>query len=632
MDESAAMVQDSSESAPALYLSLPKVGQDNLTALTQMASFTIVDERTGEFVGLARTTHDVMSLYEALSTNQTFLRGGGFPILLATSDTKVAANTLVAPGLPFGEKATLTDALLPNDRCEEVFGFDAACEMDSRLAKIEEGMMAGQTGTGIYKQTLDDGTVETVHIAYAPVTALSVTPVDSSDFTRGVNMERPTVFSIALAQSEEGLIATYEPMRDRLEIIMHGMIGFLGQFVLVILCIIVAVLCRLAVTIVEPVQQLLLLVERINRRERMENFPTKVKTNRLIEVERIQATFEHLFLLVRFANTAFFAGDLSRAHLALREALKLFRKLNNKKAIGIVNNNLGNMMLTFFRITERTGVKHLEGMTKAQIIKKGCKYFNDAIESGEDALARINEQTGFSTEYLVFMQQLSNRYFNRAMFMLAVKNSHHDPESADVQGFMDLSTCRDMDREVVDNGDHVGFKGEKGMHFEVLMSRITGVLILMKKGYPDEWGIEDLLFEAKKELVLALKQQPQHSMFHDTRPAGQMQRLDVAYIDYYLMKGDKTKAAEFSIRMLVEDEYLLQDCAMLALKALAEGIDECDNQMFGTNASNIKATLYQYRQIVAEQVSTNIPEGSNDFLRRQALQQSHKGDFIMESF
>jgi len=358
------------------------------------------------------------------------------------------------------------------------------------------------------------------------------------------------------------------------------------------------------------------------------------------EVKQVRATFERLFAMIRFGTLTFYSGDLLKAYKTFTEALDLFTKLENDKAVGIANNNLGNTMLTLYRTMERTGAPSIYGMSRELVIQKGIAYFKSAIDAGEEAIERINQEEGWSTNYLVFMQQLSNRYFNRAMFLLTVRDDHPSPREAEYQGMMDLSTCKDMDREVVDNGDQEGFKGGQDVHFELLLSRIRGVVCLLRLGYEDEWGLEDLFQDAEKELSRALRH-PAQSLFLDIAPPGQMQRLDYAHMDYYRVlieqcedeaekMSNKIKAAQIGIRMLVEDDYVIGEAAMLALKAVIDCLGG-DAMALGTgdlDVSDARTKLFQYRQMIGETLALQY-SGRGDLIRREA---SNMGDFNMECF
>lgn len=314
--------------------------------------------------------------------------------------------------------------------------------------------------------------------------------------------------------------------------------------------------------------------------------------------------------------------------------------MKNHKAIGIANNNLGNVMLTIYRAMKKTNSPTLCNFSRKKIIQKGCNYYRTAIDFGEQALKRIHDEEGFSVKYLIFMQQLSNRYFNRAMFLLTVRDDHPKPNQAEKQGLMDLSTCQDMDREVVDNGDHEGFKGDKDVYFELLLSRINGLLLLMKMGYPDPWGIEDLFEEARSELISALNT-AEHPLFDHLNPAGQMQRLDSALVDYHNLKAEKSKdeekrvfhvrkGAEIAVRMLIEDDYVIGKASMRALKALIDCTMITPESDLGEDPSDVRSKLFQYRHRIGEQLS--LLYSSRDVVSRECFNACNIGDFSMEVF
>ena len=278
-------------------------------------------------------------------------------------------------------------------------------------------------------------------------------------------------------------------------------------------------------------------------------------------------------------------------------------------------------------------------MSSRRIIEKGCQYFRHSIDAGEEALKHINDEEGFSENYLIFMQQLSNRYFNRAMFLLTVRDDHPNPSEAQSQGLMDLSTCKAMDQEVVDNGDREGFKGDKDVYFELLLGRIKGLLLLMKAGYEDEWGIEELFDGARAALEAAL-QCPNHTLFRDLEPAGQMQRLDSALIEYYLLGASREsanrkeytrKAAVVASRMMFEDDYVIGDASLLALKALLDQTHLATvEELGGDDPSDVRSSLFQYRQRITEAISLSY-EGK-DLISHESFAAANIGDFSMEAF
>jgi hypothetical protein len=164
--------------------------------------------------------------------------------------------------------------------------------------------------------------------------------------------------------------------------------------------------------------------------------------------------------------------------------------------------------------------------------------------------------------------------------LLTVKEDLSSPEEAEQQGLTDLETSKDMDREVVDNGDQHGFKGDSDLHFDLLMGRIKGILLLLQLGYEDIWDIDEIFSEAMEEINRAIPN-PDDCLFKTLSPAGQMQRLDAALITYFGMEKTKNTllAAQIAIRMLQDDEYVIRDAALRAVNALIEYTDELKSLM-----------------------------------------------------
>ena len=293
------------------------------------------------------------------------------------------------------------------------------------------------------------------------------------------------------------------------------------------------------------------------------------------EVDSVYETMEMLYKVVRFANNAFFAGDLEKAYDVLKDSLKLFIRLNNKKAIAVASNNLGNTMLTMYRTMAISGDETMCGLSKKDIVAKGTAYHAHAIKLGEEAYDLFYNEQGWSEECLSFMQFLANRYFNRAMFLLTVKDDHAHPKEAESMGFRDLQITSDMDVEIVDQCLEMGFKIDRVERYDLMMSRVRGLLALSKLGYSaKDLEIDEHVKCLFRDLKNALKN-PGHELFETVSPAGRMQKLDVELIKYLLQaKEDSTNAARVAIRMLVEDEYISCYSQQEAYRALLLFMDE----------------------------------------------------------
>lgn len=135
-------------------------------------------------------------------------------------------------------------------------------------------------------------------------------------------------------------------------------------------------------SITNPIAHLLVLLRNIDKGYKVE---IKVPTNTegCKEILAILDTLETLHKSVNFANFFFSEGDLEMAYWILVDTLRLFKRLGNNKAIGVANNNLGNIMLIWYRSMQETKVSTIYGFSKDDIIKKGLVYFRDAIKLGE---------------------------------------------------------------------------------------------------------------------------------------------------------------------------------------------------------------------------------------------------------
>ena len=167
------------------------------------------------------------------------------------------------------------------------------------------------------------------------------------------------------------------------------------------------------------------------------------------------------------------------------------------------------------------------------------------------------------------MQYLANRYFNRAIFLLTTSADHKEPKEAEALGFRDLQIVNDMDVEIVDQCTEMGFTINRSERFELMISRIRGLLGLAQKGFSsDELYIEDQMNDFYNELKTALKN-PSHELFKDMSISGRLQKFDTELIKYYRdVKHDNLSAAKVAIRMLIEDEYLFHEAEIEAIKVL----------------------------------------------------------------
>jgi hypothetical protein len=329
------------------------------------------------------------------------------------------------------------------------------------------------------------------------------------------------------------------------------------------------------------------------------------------EIAAFSKTLEALFRIIRSANIAFFNGELDFAYRVLNDALRLFRRLDNKKAIGIASNNLGNTLLGIYREMTASKLQRLYGLTKRDIVSLGIAHFHNAIQLGEKAYDEFYELQGWSPSCLDFMQHLANRYFNRGLFLLHVKRDHPNPKEIEQLGRRDIQIACDMDREVVTYGEEIGWgtadRAEK--RFNVNIIRIRGFNILHELGYNSDWGVEELM-EETVNIVKEECKNLQTDFFSNMNLAGRLQDLDIQLMKYHCNHGDFETAAKVAVRMLIEDERIFTEAMRQSLGVLINFAESGrDDFLVGRKLIPV---LRSYRATVMEIISERRQSAVDD--------------------
>ena len=68
----------------------------------------------------------------------------------------------------------------------------------------------GEEADVSFTRTTSQGSTETAHIAYAPVVVNGFRQIDSSDFSRGIETQEYNIYSLALVETEESLLAPFK--------------------------------------------------------------------------------------------------------------------------------------------------------------------------------------------------------------------------------------------------------------------------------------------------------------------------------------------------------------------------------------------------------------------------------------
>lgn len=245
-------------------MSLPKT-LDGSSTLALSASLPVINGRDDQFVGetVAQIPPEpiVASLHDA-----DLLGEGGFTVMISTERDRFGHDTFSAPGFVLGQStgAAIEDVLLPHDRCVDVFQFGPECQRNQAFFSIVTAMQRGSQGSLPLSRLNEDKEVEEILFNFAPVLVPVLTPLNSSDFSRGVNKRWVAVYSIALCEFESEIAKTFTSLEGVLGKLALQARGILGGIIVLSFLFVLWISGRMAMSITIPVAQLLSLVSCIN--------------------------------------------------------------------------------------------------------------------------------------------------------------------------------------------------------------------------------------------------------------------------------------------------------------------------------------------------------------------------------
>jgi HAMP domain-containing protein len=235
-------------------------GLDQIS-VAQSATSPLVDPKTGKHIGQVLMDFHPDAIYEALDQH-TPLSPVGFPILVAAQEDN-DSDTVVGPGYSRSNSSISIAAVLLD---KEMLCTDSECAINqAAIEKIVESMKAGEAKNETFIRKTSIGDDEKIHLAYAPVKVKSFHPVDSSDFSRGVNVSEYLIYSLGLAETETGMLEPFDKIEDDAQKRMNVAIGILSVLIAAATIVVIYISHRVATSITEPMLYLLELTRSINR-------------------------------------------------------------------------------------------------------------------------------------------------------------------------------------------------------------------------------------------------------------------------------------------------------------------------------------------------------------------------------
>lgn len=336
-------------------------------------------------------------------------------------------------------------------------------------------------------------------------------------------------------------------------------------------------------------------------------------------------TMEILYKLVRSANSAFHAGELEVAYKVLVDALRLFKRLGNKKAIAVASNNLANTLLVMYRELKASKEDRLCNLRKRDMVRLGIGHFHTSIQMGERAYDEFHLAQGWTPACLDFTQHLANRYFNRGLFLLMTKDDHDKPQELEALGNRDLQITRDMDQEVIAYGEDIGWGASDRIatSFNVNLVRLRGYNQLIDMGYEDEWNIEDLI-EDSFGMVKSESQKSSSRLFERVSLPGRMQQIETELLKYLMRSGKIEDAAKVAIRMLFEDELVFVDALSISIEVILKYLDV--GSFEDAKREKLRETLEDYHEYL--KVEAVKQKQSEIFKLESAMSVKRSSEFI----
>jgi hypothetical protein len=158
----------------------------------------------------------------------------------------------------------ISHLVLPHDRnCN---GNDEQCALHlSEFEAITDAMRNGSFGVTNFSRTTEDGSIEMIYMAFAPVELKDLRPIDSSDFARGIEQSDVLVYSLGLAETEEGMLMPFRAIVDPVNETMTVAITVLSVVVFLAIALVVCLSRDVVVSISVEMLLLLELIKKIQR-------------------------------------------------------------------------------------------------------------------------------------------------------------------------------------------------------------------------------------------------------------------------------------------------------------------------------------------------------------------------------
>lgn len=326
------------------------------------------------------------------------------------------------------------------------------------------------------------------------------------------------------------------------------------------------------------------------------------------EVQGVYNTFAKLNKIVKISNTSFFSGKLDMAHHFVSDALVLYRKINDRKAIGVTCNNLANTLfaIQYDRIDEVNCCVSRDDCH----VKQTLALYDEAMV---DSQRNFDEAEGdLKVDYAV---QLADRLFNRGLYFLFIDGYECAPDDSRERGYNDITFSRNLHDDIRDYLlEKKQLFAKASPYFSRLLRRINCLAAFYDDvGLRDIWDARALLDEANQLVSAATEASSEGNfcpLFQEVNCFGRQQQLESLEILLALNCGDHELAARTGMRMFIEDVYLMETAFVRAAEALLCLMKENDGEVSFSKRS-IECTRDDLRTMVKSCKKESLEIGKN---------------------
>lgn len=324
------------------------------------------------------------------------------------------------------------------------------------------------------------------------------------------------------------------------------------------------------------------------------------------EIQGVYNTFSKFNKIVRVSNTAFFCNDLEMAHHFVSDALTLFRSVRDTKAIGVACNNLANTLFAI-RFEHANQLRCCESESYCSITE-ALQLYDEAVSIAQQEFETAKDDG----EKAAFATQLGDRLFNRGLFLLFVDGYDCAPEDARKRGYDDVTIARKLHYDVKDYMlSHRLIFANGSSYFNRLLRRINCLAAFYHDfGLRDIWDAEILLDEADQLAAAAVEVSAKGRcpLFQEINQIGRRQQLESSAILLAMQNEDYLHASKIGIRMLVEDDFLLEPSFADAAEALLQ-IMKDEDLAFSKRA--ISSSRQSFRGMLKSCRNVSLDTGKN---------------------